>query len=67
MGTNGRCTERGFLEFHHVVRFADGGDTTTANLELRCRAHNVYEADEHVRCTSAQESCSAWTEFERPL
>src|SRR5437660_758310 len=42
-----RCTERGFLEVHHVIPFADGGPTTTENLQLRCRAHNVYEAEEH--------------------
>jgi hypothetical protein len=42
-----RCTERGFLEFHHVIPFAAGGPTTAENLELRCRAHNVYEAERH--------------------
>jgi 5-methylcytosine-specific restriction endonuclease McrA len=41
----GRCTERGFLEYHHVVPFADGGETTVDNLKLRCRAHNAYEAE----------------------
>ena len=45
VGTTGRCTERGFLEVHHVVPFAAGGPTVSANLELRCRAHNQYEAD----------------------
>jgi len=45
VGTNGRCVERGFLEFHHVVPFALGGETTTENLQLRCRAHNAYEAE----------------------
>ena len=45
-GPRGRCTETGFLEFHHVVPFADGGKTTSDNLELRCRAHNAYEADQ---------------------
>jgi len=44
VGTNGRCEERGFLELHHAVPFAAGGKTTTQNLELRCRAHNAYEA-----------------------
>jgi 5-methylcytosine-specific restriction endonuclease McrA len=44
-GAQGRCTERGFLEFHHVVPYADGGDSLVDNLELRCRAHNAYEAD----------------------
>ena len=46
VGTTGRCTERGFLEYHHVVPFADGGATTAPNLELRCRAHNAYEAEQ---------------------
>ena len=47
IGTDGRCAERGFLEFHHVVPFADGGETTSGNLPLRCRAHNAHEAREH--------------------
>jgi 5-methylcytosine-specific restriction endonuclease McrA len=45
VGALGRCPERGFLELHHVVPFADGGATDTANLQLRCRAHNAFEAD----------------------
>jgi hypothetical protein len=44
VGIDGHCAERGFLEFHHVVPFAEGGSTTVDNLELRCRAHNAYEA-----------------------
>jgi hypothetical protein len=46
-GATGRCAERGFLEFHHVLPFAAGGPTTVANLQLRCRAHNGYEAELH--------------------
>jgi 5-methylcytosine-specific restriction endonuclease McrA len=49
VGTNGRCTETGFLEFHHVVPYADGGRTVSENLELRCRSHNRYEAEEYFR------------------
>jgi 5-methylcytosine-specific restriction endonuclease McrA len=45
IGTRGRCTERGFLELHHVVPFADGGRAVVDNIQLRCRAHNQYEAD----------------------
>ena len=45
VGSTGRCTERGFLEFHHVVPYADGGAGTADSLELRCRAHNMYEAE----------------------
>ena len=44
-GEYGRCTETGFLEFHHVVPYAERGATTASNLELRCRAHNQYEAE----------------------
>jgi hypothetical protein len=47
IGNAGRCAERGFLEFHHVVPYADGGPTTAENLQLRCRPHNAYEAAEH--------------------
>jgi hypothetical protein len=42
-----RCIERGFLEFHHVEPYADGGKATVDNLELRCRAHNGFDADLH--------------------
>jgi len=44
-GAHGRCAETGFLEYHHVVPFASGGQTSPSNLELRCRPHNQYEAD----------------------
>jgi HNH endonuclease len=44
VGTEGRCAETAWLEFHHVQPYADGGRTTLANLQLRCRAHNQYEA-----------------------
>ena len=44
VGTDGRCTETGFLEFHHVISFAAGGPSTITNLQLRCRSHNLHEA-----------------------
>jgi hypothetical protein len=47
VGAAGRCCERGLLELHHVTPFADGGPTTTANLQLRCRAHNAHEAQQY--------------------
>jgi len=41
-----RCTERSFLEFHHSTEpYALGGEATVENIALRCRAHNVYEAE----------------------
>jgi HNH endonuclease len=46
VGTHGRrCGERAFLEFHHLVPYAVGGRPTLDNIELRCRAHNGYEAE----------------------
>lgn len=45
-GPNGRCAETGRLEFHHVVPYVSGGQTTADNLELRCAAHNRYEAEQ---------------------
>ena len=45
IGPHGRCSETGFLEFHHVVPYARGGASDAVNLELRCRAHNGYEAE----------------------
>ena len=43
-GADGRCCHaRGFIEFHHVRPYAHGGPPTVDNIELRCRAHNIYE------------------------
>jgi hypothetical protein len=47
VGTDGLCGETAFVEFHHLIPFAEGGSATAANLELRCRAHNAYEAAVH--------------------
>jgi hypothetical protein len=46
VGTAGRCSERGSLEFHHVVPYAEGGQATAENIQLRCRAHDQYEAEQ---------------------
>ncbi len=40
-----RCEERGLLEYDHVVPVACGGESTAANLRLRCRTHNQHAAD----------------------
>ena len=44
LGEQGRCPERGFLEFHHVVPFAEGGEATVENTRLMCRTHNDLQA-----------------------
>ena len=40
-----RCTQRAFLEFHHVQPFAKQGPATVENISLRCRRHNQFEAE----------------------
>jgi hypothetical protein len=45
VGPKGRCSERTFLEFHHRQPHGYSGEATVENIALRCRAHNVYEAE----------------------
>ena len=40
-----RCTERVFLEFHHLEAHLLGGPATPENTGLRCWRHNQYEAE----------------------
>jgi hypothetical protein len=66
--TGRRCTERTFLEFHHIRPFAKGGPATAANVSLRCRLHNRHEAElifGPYRTTIVSESASVSPE--RPL
>ena len=46
-GLTARCSERSFLEFHHVQPWAVGGPPSAENIALRCRAHNSYEASRY--------------------
>ena len=43
-----RCAETDFLEYHHVVPYARGGKAAADNIELRCRAHNGFEWQQHL-------------------
>jgi hypothetical protein len=45
VGRKGRCSERSFLEYHHIQPHAHGGEATEENIALRCRAHNAYESE----------------------
>jgi hypothetical protein len=56
VGTAGRCRETGFLEFHHVVPYAAGGQATVENIHVRCRRHNAYEAEQHFGPLFVRES-----------
>ena len=40
-----RCTQRRFLELHHIQPYALNGPATAGNIALRCRRHNAYEAE----------------------
>jgi hypothetical protein len=39
-----RCGARRFVEFHHLSPYGAGGMPTVDNIQLRCGAHNRYEA-----------------------
>jgi hypothetical protein len=39
-----RCTARHDLELHHLTPFARGSGHSAAEIEIRCRPHNLYEA-----------------------
>jgi len=40
-----RCSSAWQVEFHHRMPYARGGTHDMDNIELRCRAHNQYEAE----------------------
>jgi hypothetical protein len=60
VGSRGRCAERGFLEFHHVVPFAAGGTADASNIQVRCRQHNAFEADLFFGTDAVRERRPAW-------
>jgi hypothetical protein len=43
--TGRRCTETKWLEFHHLEPYGKNGDRSVNNVELRCRCHNLYQAE----------------------
>jgi len=65
VGTHGQCAETAFLEYHHRQPFAAGGKATVENIELRCRAHNAYEATLFFTSDTAREPDvdSFWNEL----
>jgi 5-methylcytosine-specific restriction endonuclease McrA len=44
-GRGRRCNATSNVEFHHKSPFAKGGRHDADNIELRCAAHNQYQAD----------------------
>jgi hypothetical protein len=43
--TGRQCSERHLLEFHHHDPFGRGGDHNPDHVSLRCRLHNLYQAE----------------------
>jgi hypothetical protein len=60
VGRSGRCRETAFLEFHHVKPHAAGGPPTEDNIQLRCRAHNQYEAELFFGAEVLREQSPPW-------
>ena len=60
VGRMGRCRETAFLEFHHVAPYSAGGAATADNIQLRCRAHNQYEACVFLGDTFVRERQPEW-------
>jgi len=60
VGRAGRCHETAFLEFHHVVPYAAGGAANADNIQLRCRAHNQFEARLSFGDTLVRERQPVW-------
>ena len=60
VGAEGRCRETAFLEFHHIEPYAVGGAAVVENIELRCRAHNVYEAELFFGTDVVREERPCW-------
>jgi hypothetical protein len=66
VGPEGRCTETAGLQYHHRIPFADGGPTAVDNLELRCSAHNAYEAERWFGPLLVREPGEAWGSWSGP-
>jgi len=62
VGSTGRCAERGFLEFHPVVPYAVGGAADVSGIQLRCRAHNLFEAHQFFGGEMVRERAPVWSE-----
>jgi 5-methylcytosine-specific restriction endonuclease McrA len=62
-----RCAARRFLELDHIVPWAEGGTSTTENLRLRCRAHNLHAARLHFGAERISQAITSARCATRPL
>ena len=56
-----RCDATSRLEYDHIVPVARGGQSTVANLRMRCRGHNQYEAERTFGAAFMKEKRAAAT------
>lgn len=62
-----RCSATRFLEFHHIDNWARGAEHRPDEIELRCRAHNLYQAVlDYGAAFMARRTQSAPTRAEEP-
>jgi hypothetical protein len=56
------CTCRRFVDAHHIVHWADGGETSMDNLVMLCRRHHrlVHEGGFGVRMGPGGEVCFSY-------
>jgi hypothetical protein len=59
-----QCSERVFLEKHHVIPYAEGGPATVENMALHCRKHNQYESE---RIFGPRTPPDRWSSGDGPL
>jgi hypothetical protein len=64
--TGQRCTERAFLEWHHMKPYAHQGPATIDNIALRCRRHNQYEAELVFGPSRASGAATLWDQVRPP-
>ncbi|TFG39551.1 MAG: HNH endonuclease, partial [Chromatiales bacterium] len=57
------CTNNRFVDAHHIVHWADGGETSVSNLTLLCRAHHRLV---HERGYGIRRSTHGEIEFSNP-
>jgi len=55
------CTERRFVDAHHIVHWADGGATELDNLVLLCRYHHVLVHEKGFGCQRTERGEVAFT------
>jgi len=54
------CDHRRYLDAHHAVHWADGGDTKLSNVVLTCRRHHTFLHEHGYRVAVAADGRHRW-------